>query len=251
MGVALLLLTALCWTWLWFESVRMTGMEMPEMNGMQMSHMQMMGTRYTPWSTTLAVYLFLMWFVMMVGMMTPAVAPIILLYMGVARHAAGTGHRFASGAWLLAGYLCAWVLFSAVATAAHWLLESMALMSSAMQTASRPVALLVLLAAGIWQWLPAKDACLTRCRAPLSFIQQHGGFAQTRAGSLRLGIRHGWYCVGCCWLMMLVLLVVGVMNLAWIAGLMILVLIEKLAPGGRWIARAAGVAAVLAATLYI
>jgi predicted metal-binding membrane protein len=251
MGAALLALVALCWAWLWSESARMSGVNMPDMADMQMSHMQMLGEGYSPWSGTLAAWLFLMWLAMMVGMMTPSAAPIILLYMGVARHAAGSGHRFASALWFLAGYLCAWATFSVLATLVHWLLESLALMTPAMQSASRPVSALVLLAAGIWQLLPAKDACLSRCRAPLSFIQQHGGFAHDRVGSMKLGLLHGWYCVGCCWLMMLVLLVVGVMNLVWIAGLMILVLVEKLAPGGQWIARAAGVAAVAAAASYL
>jgi predicted metal-binding membrane protein len=251
MGAALVALAALCWTWLWLESARMTGMEMPAMEGMQMSHLQMMGAWYAPWSGTLAVYLFFMWFVMMAGMMTASAAPIILLYMGVARHAAGSGQRFASAAWFLSGYLCAWATFSAFATLAHWLLESLAWMTSTMQAASRPIAALVLLAAGIWQWLPIKDVCLSRCRSPLAFIQQHGGFAQGRLGSLKLGLLHGWYCVGCCWLMMLVLFVVGIMNVAWVAALMMLVLLEKLAPGGRWIARIAGVGAVLAATMYL
>lgn len=246
MAAALLAVAALAWVWLWREAARMSGMDMPAMAGMRMSHMQMLGGWYAPWTPTLALYLFIMWFVMMIGMMTPAAAPVVLLYMGVARHAAQGGHRFASALWFFSGYLLVWCGFSLVATLAHWLLESMAMMTPAMQAASRPLAAIALLAAGLWQWLPVKDACLARCRAPLSFIQQHGGFRPDAAGAVRLGLLHGLYCVGCCWLLMLLLLVVGVMNLAWIAALMILVLVEKLAPGGRWIARAAGAAALLA-----
>jgi len=246
MAAALLLLAGLAWVWLWQEAQRMAGMQMPDMAGMRMSHLQMMGAGYAPWSATLAGYLFLMWFVMMVGMMTPAAAPVVLLYMGVARHAAGSGHRFASASWFFAGYLLAWAGFSLAATAAHWLLESLALMTPRMRAASDWVSGVVLLAAGLWQWLPWKDACLARCRAPLSFIQQHGGFRGDVAGAVRLGLLHGLYCVGCCWLLMLLLFVLGVMNLAWIATLMIVVLLEKLAPGGRWIARAAGLLALLA-----
>ncbi len=103
MGAALGVLVALCWTWLWLESARMAAMQMPGMEGMQMSHLQMMGAWYAPWSGTLAIYLFCMWFVMMIGMMTPSVAPIILLYMGVARHATGSGHRFVSAVGFLPG----------------------------------------------------------------------------------------------------------------------------------------------------
>lgn len=246
MAAALLVLAALAWTWLWHEAARMSGMNMPGMASMRMSHLQMMGGWYAPWTPTLALYLFTMWFVMMIGMMTPSAAPVVLLYMGVARHAEGSGHRFASAAWFLAGYLLAWCGFSLVATLAHWLLESMAMMTPAMRAASRPLSAFALLAAGLWQWLPVKDACLTRCRAPLSFIQQYGGFQPAAAGAVRLGLLHGLYCVGCCWLLMLLLFVVGVMNLAWIAAMMILVLVEKLAPGGRWVARAAGTTALVA-----
>jgi len=246
MILALLVLVSLTWTWLWRETSRMSVMDMPDMAGMRMSHLQMMGEGFAPWTPTLAANLFIMWFVMMVAMMTPSAAPVLLLYMGVARHAAGRGHRFASALWFFAGYLAAWALFSAAATLAHWLLESLAMLTPAMQPASRPLSAAVLLAAGLWQLLPVKDACLARCRAPLLFIQQRGGFQPGAAAALRLGVTHGLYCVGCCWLLMLVLFVVGVMNLLWIAGLMILVLVEKLAPGGRWIARAAGVAALFA-----
>lgn len=246
MAAALLLLAGLAWMWLWREARRMAGLEMPGMEGMRMSHLQMMGAGYAPWSGTLALYLFLMWFVMMIGMMTPAAAPMVLLYMGVARHAASTGHRFVSASWFFAGYLLAWAGFSLLATAAHWLLESTAMMTPAMQAASTGLRGGVLIAAGLWQWLPWKDACLARCRAPLSFIQQQGGFRADLAGAMRLGLLHGAFCVGCCWLLMLLLFVLGVMNLAWIAALMMLVLLEKLAPGGRWIARIAGLAAMVA-----
>ena len=104
----------------------------------------------------------------------------------------------------------------------------------------------VLLAAGIYQWLPLKYACLDSCRAPLSFVQRHGGFQPSARGSLRLGVLHGFYCIGCCWALMALLFAFGVMNLAWIAGLMLFVLLEKLLPWPRIVSRAAGGVAIAA-----
>jgi predicted metal-binding membrane protein len=134
--------------------------------------------------------------------------------------------------------------FALLVTLAQWWLESRELMTPTMQAASRPLGAAVLIAAGIYQWLPLKDRCLAKCRAPLSFIQQHGGFQASAAGSLRLGLVHGFYCVGCCWALMLLLFVFGVMNLLWIAGLALFVLLEKLAPGAKWFGRIAGFAAM-------
>jgi predicted metal-binding membrane protein len=104
----------------------------------------------------------------------------------------------------------------------------------------------VLIAAGIYQWTALKDACLTHCRSPLSFIQAHGGFKRDAPGSLRLGLHHGLYCVGCCWALMALLFVVGVMNFFWIAALAVFVLLEKIAPAGRWLPRTAGVLLIAA-----
>ncbi|HXC57917.1 MAG TPA: DUF2182 domain-containing protein [Steroidobacteraceae bacterium] len=244
--IALFIIAALAWMWLLREAGRMSSMDTAAMAGVRMNHMQMMSPTFTAWSAPLAAYLFVMWFVMMIGMMTPSAAPIVLLYLGVARHAARSEHRLASAAWFLAGYLAAWAAFSLLATMAQWAMESAALMTPAMSAASRPLGAAVLIAAGVYQWLPLKDACLAQCRAPLSFIQQRGGFPASAAGALRLGFQHGLYCVGCCWALMLVLFTAGVMNLLWIAVLMCLVLAEKLLPRGRWISRTAGIFAVAA-----
>lgn len=241
---ALLLIAVLAWLWLMREATRMSGMDTAAMADVRMNHMLMMSPTFTAWSAPLATYLFVMWFMMMIGMMTPSAAPVVLLYLGVARHAARSGHRFASGAWFLAGYLAAWAGFSLLATMAQWAMESAAMMTPAMRAASQPLGAAVLIAAGAYQWLPLKDACLAQCRAPLSFIQQHGGFSSSAMGALRLGLRHGLYCVGCCWALMLALFAVGIMNLLWIAALMCLVLAEKLLPWGRWVSRAAGLGAI-------
>lgn len=249
--LSLAVITALAWTWVLREAAGMAAMDLPGMAGMRMNHMTMMSPRFTDWSLPLAAYLLAMWFIMMIGMMTPSAAPMVLLYLGVARQATRAGHRFASSAWFFGGYLVAWAAFSIVATLAQWALGSLALMTPAMSIASRPLGAAVLILAGVYQWLPLKHACLARCRAPLSFLQQHGGFQDTATGALRLGATHGLYCVGCCWALMLLLLALGVMNPLWIAALTLFVLIEKLAPGARWIARGAGAVAVIAAVAML
>lgn len=241
---AMLVIAALAFGWTLHLAAQMAGMDTPAMTGVTMSHMQMLSPAMTPWSLPLGLYLFAMWAVMMIGMMTPSAAPLVLLYLGVARHAAGSGHRFVGAAWLLAGYLLAWCLFALVATLAQWALESTAMMTSSMRAASPTLGAVVLIAAGIYQWLPVKNACLKQCRAPLAFIQQRGGFKASAAASLRLGFEHGLFCVGCCWLLMLLLFVFGVMNLLWIAALTLFVLAEKLLPDAPWLVRAAGAAAI-------
>jgi predicted metal-binding membrane protein len=244
---ALLLITVLAWTWLARLAAQMSP-PMADMAGMDVSNMpgKAMAPALQPWTPGHALFLFAMWAVMMVGMMTPSVAPMLLLYQRVAQQANAAGHAFAPTGWFLGGYLAAWGLFAAVATLAQWTLEAAALLSPMMDSASNRFGGGLLLLAGIWQWLPMKDACLSRCRAPLSFVQRHGGFQQGASGSLRLGFLHGLYCVGCCWALMALLFVFGVMNLLWIAALMFVVLLEKILPGARWFTRVAGVIAVFA-----
>jgi len=222
----------------------MSGMDM---GGMDMSAMDMgsMAPALQPWTLAHGLFLFAMWAVMMVGMMTPSVAPMVLVYQRVAQHANARGYNFAPVGWFFCGYLAAWVVFAALATLAQWGLESVAVLSPMMKSSSDVFAGAVLLVAGIWQWLPFKDACLSRCRAPLAFVQQHGGFQESFDGSLRLGFVHGMYCIGCCWALMALLFVGGVMNILWIATLMILVLLEKIVSGVRWLTRIAGLAFIV------
>jgi predicted metal-binding membrane protein len=115
-----------------------------------------------------------------------------------------------------------------------------------MASASHHLGGALLIAAGVYQWLPIKEACLAQCRAPLSFVQRHGGFQASARGSVRLGLQHGLYCIGCCWALMALLFVGGVMNLLWIAILMLVVLAEKVLPGGRMLARIGGLVAIAA-----
>ena len=205
---------------------------------------------FRPWRMTDFVFMFIMWAVMMVGMMTPSVTPMVLLYATAGRNAVARGRPLAATGWFLAGYLAAWIAFSLVATGAQWILTQLALLTPMMQSASGIFGGLVLIAAGLYQWSPVKDICLKQCQSPLGFLMSRGGFRSEPLGALRLGAEHGLYCVGCCWVLMALLFVGGVMNVLWIAGLAVLVLLEKVVPTGRLVPRLAG-AALAATGLYL
>jgi predicted metal-binding membrane protein len=197
------------------------------------------------WSSTDFLLMFVMWTVMMVGMMIPSAAPMILIYARVARQPGLQGPAFASSLWFAAGYLLSWTAFSLVATIAQYALDRAALLTLGMYLANTRFAGIVLVAAGVYQWTALKDSCLKQCRAPLAFIQEHGGFRRTISGGLNLGFRHGLYCLGCCWVLMALLFTGGVMNITWIAAIAILVLVEKVAPAGRTAGRIAGAALIV------
>ena len=205
----------------------------------------MMSPHFIPWTAGHFAFMFAMWLVMMVGMMTPSVAPMVLLYVAVGRSSVGKGPAFAPASAFVAGYLLAWGAFSAAATLLQWWLESLALVTPMMAGMSQRLAGAVLIVAGVYQWLPVKQSCLSQCRAPMSFVQRHGGFQASARGSVRLGALHGWYCIGCCWVLMALLFAFGVMNFLWIAGLMIFVLVEKVMPNAAVISRVAGAAAIV------
>jgi len=198
------------------------------------------------WSATQFIFIFAMWAVMMVGMMTPSVSPMVLIYARFARGLVAQGVPFASTAWFAGGYLVAWTGFALIASFGQYALDRLALLTPMMAVTSVVVGGLLLVAAGMYQWLPIKQACLASCRAPLGFVQRHGGFRSDALGSVRLGALHGLYCIGCCWALMLLLFVAGVMNLFWIAALMFVVLAEKLLPGAFYVSRAVGAVAIAA-----
>jgi len=175
--------------------------------------------------------LVLMWWVMMIAMMLPSAAPAILLY-GRVREMRGSDARVAQTWVFLAGYITTWLLFSLVAAAAQHILAGPS------SSLGNPAAGAVLILAGLYQLSPVKSACLRRCRSPAQFISQH--WRPGDSGALRLGALHGAYCVGCCWMLMALLFVGGVMNFAWIAALTLIVGVEKLLPGGDWLGRLAG-----------
>ncbi|ARQ03188.1 DUF2182 domain-containing protein [Pseudorhodoplanes sinuspersici] len=214
----------------WIYLLTGAGMSMHEMDGM------LMPMRMEPWTLNYAALVFAMWAIMMAAMMLPSAAPIILLFGTIERRRQKDDLTTVSFAL---GYVVIWVLFSVAATALQFGAEQVALMSPMMQMTSIALAGAMLILAGLYQWTPFKQSCLRRCRSPLDFIVSE--WREGRAGALVMGLRHGGFCLGCCWALMLLLFVGGVMNLVWIAGLSIFVLIEKLAPAGHWIGRAAGI----------
>ncbi len=243
--IALAALTALAWAWL----LSGAGMGLAPAAGPAMPGMDMPGMAMAPepgWTPGRFALTFAMWATMMVAMMLPSAAPTILLYARAAKHGSATARPPTES--FLAGYLLAWTGFSLVASALQMALDRARLLlpeTIALDDARLAGALLI--AAGLYQLSPLKNACLSRCRNPAQFLAQH--YRPGAAGALRMGLIHGAYCVGCCWLLMALLLVGGAMNLAWIAALTVLVAAEKLLPRGRWVALGAGVLSLSAGLL--
>ena len=213
----------------------------PDMPGMDVGDAPMAPA---PWAFATWALMIAMWWIMMIAMMAPSATPTILLYARANRHALAQGRdKFAPTGAFAADYLLAWLGFSAAAAALHWALERAGLVSAMrMGSQSRWLSSAVLIAAGLYQLSPLKHACLSHCRAPASFLARH--WRPHVSGALRLGSLHGGFCVGCCWMLMALLFVGGVMNLTWIAALAVLVLVEKALPAGRWVGRAAGAALI-------
>ncbi len=208
----------------------------------------MANARPIPWTAGDFALMVLMWSVMMVGMMLPGATPMILLFAMINREKREAGYPFVpTGAFAL-GYAGAWTAFSLFATILQWALHSAALLSPMLVSTSAVLAGALFIAAGTYQLTPLKHACLKNCRSPVHFIMTR--WRSGAGGALRMGLEHGAYCVGCCWFLMGLLFVLGVMNLLWVAALTILVLVEKAAPHGEWTARISGVA-MLAAGLYL
>ena len=244
-AVALIVLTALAWTYLLHLNAAMSASETVAMPGMTM------GPALQPFAPSELGYAVVMWAVMMAGMMTPSAAPMILLYARVGRQARAQGAVFAATGWFAAGYLAAWSLFAIVAALAQAGLMKIALITPAMVINSNLIAGALLLVAGIWQYLPLKDTCLAQCQAPLAFLQRVGGFRRSPLAAFGQGAKHGSYCIGCCWALMLLLFVGGVMNLLWVAALSIFILLEKLVPKGKLITLGAGLVAIAAGIILL
>lgn len=193
------------------------------------------------WTPGYALLVFVMWAAMMAAMMLPSAAPVALLVAALARKRNTTGP--ARTALFMLGYLIIWLGFSIAATTLQWTLARASLLSEAMATSNTVLAGGILLAAGLYQWTPLKNACLRHCRSPLDFLLFH--WRDGAWGALASGTRHGLFCLGCCWMLMAVLFVGGVMNVVLIAAIAFLVLIEKAMPWGGRMSRVTG--AVLAA----
>lgn len=225
---AMLSLAALAWAYTVYLGIQhssMTGsMVMPAM---------------MPWSIADALFMFIMWAVMMFAMMLPSVTPTVMIFGRVRKQREVAGRLFAPTGAFVVGYLLIWVVFSLLATTANWLLHTSGSMSSMMGNVGPQIGGLFLVAAGLFQWTPLKNACLEHCRSPMSFLMQH--WREGSSGAVLMGLHHGIYCLGCCWLLMLLLFVLGVMNLPWVAVLTIVVLAEKTMPGGATVSRGLGV----------
>jgi predicted metal-binding membrane protein len=243
--LALFSLSALAWTYLVVMARQMAlgdmtlmGMGAPStLHGSNL--MGAMTASQMPWSLLTFLLMFIMWSVMMVGMMVPSAAPMVLLFARVQRRKLADQAPTARIAAFTAGYLLIWTSFSLIATGLQWSLTELRLLSPMMESTSQFLAVGVLLAAGIYQLTPLKLACLKQCQSPIGFLTMH--WKDGISGSLSMGIEHGMYCLGCCWLLKALLFVGGVMNLIWVALIATFVLLEKVAPKGEIIGRVGGV----------
>jgi len=224
-GGGLLLLTIIAWGYMFAGA------------GMDMGDMDM--SMPMPWSAGYAVTVLFMWWIMMVAMMLPSAAPMILLFGLVGRRSHSQGAPRVSTAIFALGYLIAWGGFSLLATGVHWVLDQSGFLSAQMATQSRLFGGLLLVGAGVYQLTPYKHACLRHCRGPLDFVTRY--WRPGVRGALQMGLRHGVLCVGCCWVVMGLLFYGGVMNLYWIVGIAMLVLLEKLLPAGHYLGAVSGI----------
>ncbi len=224
----LVLITALSWLYMWRLALDPLAMCMVNMQ---------------PWTAADLFATFAMWAVMMIAMMIPSASPMILAFAGMSRaRRAQSCPSLPTGVFVL-GYAVVWTSFSALATVTEAALHSAALLSTMAVSTSAVFGGVLLVAAGVFQWTPIKSACLRHCRSPLGFILTE--WREGTWGAFVMGIRHGAFCVGCCWLLMGLLFLAGVMNLWWVAAIAAFVLIEKITPAGAWVARTAGLLLML------
>ena len=215
----------------WAYILMGAGMDM-SMPGMVMAPME--------WSVGVAILMLTMWWIMMVAMMVPSAAPTILLFSKIQAGKAARGQAAIGTAVFVAGYLVVWAAFSVVATGLQWVLDRLGLMAMDMRLANPGLAGTLLVAAGLYQFTPIKRACLKHCQSPVLYLSTN--WRPGTSGAFLMGAHHGVYCLGCCWVLMALLFVGGIMNLLWIAGLAIYVAIEKWASKSVWLSRTVGVA---------
>jgi predicted metal-binding membrane protein len=232
--VALAVITLSAWGYMVHEARAMNLTGVCCCAGMKMS-----GPDTSPWSGATLPPLFLMWTEMMVAMMIPSAAPMILTFAAVQRKRRDREEPFVPTGIFLLGYLAVWTGFSVLAAIAQWILHAEALLSPMMVGTSPILGGALLLAAGIFQWTSLKHSCLAHCRSPLSFLLSD--WREGHWGAFRMGLKHGAYCTGCCWFLMALLFVAGVMNLWWIAIIAAFVLLEKVLPKSLFVGRASGI----------
>ncbi len=236
---ALAVVVAAAWLYLFHLAGEMGAGSMPGMASMPGMDMAM-----EPWHWVDVAALAVMWAVMMVAMMLPAAAPMILMFATVHRRRAAAGRPAVPTALFVSAYVLVWTAFSVVAALAQSALHAAALLSPAMAATSPWLAGGLLVLAGVFQWSPLKHACLAACRSPLSFVMSR--WREGRRGAFVMGLHHALYCLGCCWALMALLFVGGVMNLVWVAVIAVAVLVEKVVPSGDLVGRLAGAGLVVA-----
>jgi len=219
------------WAYLWLGAG--VEMEMKDLGSVQMMAVP------PEWSPPYAVLIFVMWMAMMAAMMLPGVTPTVLLVVSLAPgRLANSAHVPATATLFASGYLLVWCAFSLAATLLQWRLDAAGLLSETMALGNVILASTVLIAAGVYQWTPLKDACLRHCRFPANFLVRH--WRRGALGAISTGAQHGLFCLGCCWMLMALLFVGGLMNLAWIAAIALLVMLEKTIPWGGRMSRLTG-----------
>ncbi|MBT6277999.1 MAG: DUF2182 domain-containing protein [Chromatiales bacterium] len=238
LAAGLVAVIALSWGWLLIGAgMDMTALEMTAMAGMDGWAMQP-----AEWTLGYIVLMVCMWQVMMTAMMLPSAAPVLALYASMARKRRDQGRPLGQVGTFALGYLGTWGAFSVIATAAQWALEAARLLSPMLETTNVWLGSVLFISAGLWQLTPIKSACLRHCRSPLGFLMSC--WRPGAWGAFRMGARHGFYCLGCCWCLMALLFFGGIMNLYWIAGLAVFVLLEKTFSHAHWFGRVTGVALV-------
>ena len=231
-AASLVVMVVLAWRFLWLEAQAMESMAMPPLRFAEA-----------------VAGAFVMWAVMMVGMMLPSAAPAMMFYGTLVRRNRERGSILPALWTFVGGYLFVWTAFSLAAALLQSALLEARMVTPMLVSASKPLTVALLVAAGVYQWLPFKDACLRKCRHPIEFFTMRwraGPF-----GAWRMGLDHGLYCLGCCWLLMLLLFAVGAMDLAWVAVISAFVFAEKLLPGARFTSRAAGLGLIAAGALVL
>ena len=237
-AAAIIMIAAISWVYTVYLSE--TSMSMSGMQGASDGVMDMGRADMRSWRAADFGLMYVMWAVMMVAMMAPSAAPMLLMFATLNRKRREREAPYVSTGVFLAGYVIVWAVFSIVATAGNWGLHQASLLSSMMgASTSGYLGGVLLLLAGAFQWSRLKNECLTQCRTPMGFLMT--SWREGRGGALRMGLDHGAYCLGCCWALMLLLFVLGIMNLLWIAALAAFVLAERVAPKGEWISRISGV----------
>jgi len=233
--IGLITITLLAWIYTINRSVGMTSTDDMLVTQMSLSGMQV-------WQVEDVVFNLVMWATMMIAMMIPSAAPMILTYIGLNRRRNISSTSISATTLFLLGYLIVWFSFSAGATLLQWGFQSAGMLSPDTMRLPPLAGGILLILAGIFQFTPLKDVCLSNCRTPLSFLTTE--WRDGAKGALIMGLRHGRYCLGCCWHLMLLLFVAGVMNLLWVALIAGFVLAEKVMPAGRWVSRVGGLIVV-------